>query len=118
MPDTGTPRARQRKRSDYYKWAVGVAVPIIVAVIGVIKLNSGGGVSVIEQEIQHFGPPESPARASAEPLGIYFTVARGLGAAISFIKEAYGKTGLHKTIHGRRRGCLDCCIGRQGLGRQ
>jgi hypothetical protein len=81
MSATGTERARRRRKTDYYKWAAGIAVPVLVAVIGLFKFESGGkdktpgnftyvgSLSIIHNEIpQYLGGPlkDEAVRAQLE----------------------------------------------------
>jgi tetratricopeptide (TPR) repeat protein len=63
---TPLPRKSHRKKIDYFKWTAGIAVPIIVAIIGLYKSGSGdekktpgnfeyiGSVQIIENQYQQF----------------------------------------------------------------
>ena len=66
MSIAGATSSKRRKPVDYYKWAAGIGVPIIIAVIGLYKPGSGGErttpsgftyvgqMSVIENQYQQY----------------------------------------------------------------
>jgi hypothetical protein len=76
MSSPAPAQARQRSKIKWQIWAASVAVPIIVALIGIYKPDSGakektpgnftyiGSVSVIENEIQQFMPGQTEDAAT------------------------------------------------------
>jgi hypothetical protein len=80
MSASGTAPAKRRKKIDYFKWAAGIAVPIVVAAIGLLKHDSSGkqttpgnftyigSISIIEKQIQQFtgGPVNDAVKAQIQ----------------------------------------------------